>query len=116
MKLVGLVQLRSSFSLPRLTASRTCSYTILSARACSFTGVVTTAGTVVVRVLMGSMCDKFGPRYCKSSMILACTVLICEMCDMQPPEWGAHLNWVHANSTKCAVHHIALNNAVLYVS
>ena len=26
-------------------------------------GVVTTAGTVVVRVLMGQACDKFGPRY-----------------------------------------------------
>lgn len=28
-------------------------------------GVVTTAGTVVARVLMGQACDKFGPRYCK---------------------------------------------------
>ena len=26
-------------------------------------GVVTTAGTVVVRILMGQACDKFGPRY-----------------------------------------------------
>ena len=28
-------------------------------------GVVTTAGTVVARVLMGQACDKFGPRYGK---------------------------------------------------
>ena len=32
---------------------------------CLIAGVVTTAGTVVARVLMGQACDKFGPRYCK---------------------------------------------------
>ncbi|DBA87666.1 hypothetical protein WJX77_011209 [Trebouxia sp. C0004] len=33
-------------------------------------GVVTTAGTVVVRVLMGSMCDKFGPRYAYAFLLM----------------------------------------------
>jgi len=56
------------------------------------------------------MCDKFGPRYGKACLDNpACF-------DDARSGTSNHQIWVHANSMKCAVHHIALYLAVLCVN
>lgn len=38
---------------------------------CAAPGVVTTASTVFARILIGVVCDRFGPRYCEATSLLA---------------------------------------------
>jgi len=57
-------------------------------------------------VIMGSMCDKFGPRYCKACLKNSSCI------DDARSGISKLQSWVHANS---AVHHIALYLAVLCV-
>ncbi len=59
---------------------------------------------------MGSMCDKFGPRYGK-----ACPENPACFDDARS-RTSNHQNWVHASSMKCAVLHSALHIAVRYVN